>query len=477
LTRKLLPVAVVLVALAAGCAPRSREALRFTELVRVYRDCKDSVVSFSATRVETTDAAKRTRVTHTQWGSGCILTESGYILSNSHMLRFEGDRRATLANGSSCPVRTIADDPIHDLALLKIDAGRPLKPLKLGQSSKVMVGEPVVTIGNPFGISFTMASGIVSGIERGTNTEYAHLTDMVQTDASINPGSSGGPLINILGEAIALCTSNKKDAENIGFAIPIDKARALFPDMVAPEARYRFVLGLEVATNGPAAVTGVAKDSPAEAAGARVGDIVAAVGSEPVRRGIDFYLALIGRKGGEALSLKLLRKGKPIETTATLREVPLRPADKVAGLVGGLDYKHYHGRWETLPDFDKLKPTASGTVATFSLDKYEGRDAFAMKYTGYVEAPADGVYAFYVRSDDGSRLWIGDQLVVDNDGLHPSEERRGFVPLQAGKHAITVAFFEAGGEDELKVSYEGPGVKRQEIPAAALSRPTGEGKP
>ncbi|HUT34770.1 MAG TPA: trypsin-like peptidase domain-containing protein [Planctomycetota bacterium] len=465
-----------------GCTgPRrpAEDALRRTAVARVFEACKGSVVKFTATRTETTETrppdgkgpVKRVHTTHTQWGSGCILHPAGYVLTNSHMLRFEGRRVAKLADGKTCPVRVVAEDPANDLALMKMDAGRPLAPLKLGQSRTVMVGEPAITIGNPFGIDFTVAAGIVSGVGRGTNTEYANLTDMIQTDASINPGTSGGPLLNILGEMIGLCTSNKKEAENIGFAISIDKIRAVFGDLVAAEQRYGYVLGLTVANDGAPRVTEVAKGSPAEAAGIQVGDLVAAIGGQPVHSAVDYHLALIERKGGESLPLALLREGKRIEATAALEEVKRRPAEKATGLVPGVSYQHFHGSWKTLPDFDKLKPTASGVLPTFSLGAYEGKANFAMRYTGSVEAPKDGVYLFSTRSDDGSRLYIGDQLVVDNDGSHAAGEKRGFIALQAGKHPIRVTFFQGPGDVELKVFYEGPGITRREVPATALSSP------
>ena len=280
--RALLALPIALSAAGCMCPARpSPEAMRRTAVTKVFAECKGSVVKFTATRTETTEKpapngkgpVTRVRTTHTQWGSGCIIHPAGYVLTNSHMLRFEGHRVALLADGKTCPARAIAEDPANDLALMKLEAGRPLTPLKLGHSSQVIVGEPAITIGNPFGIEFTVASGIVSGVGRGTNTDYSNLTDMVQTDASINPGTSGGPLLNILGEMIGLCTSSKKEAENIGFATPVDKIRAVFADLVAAEQRYGFVLGLQVASDGPARVVEVAKDSPAAAAGIQVGGI------------------------------------------------------------------------------------------------------------------------------------------------------------------------------------------------------------
>jgi hypothetical protein len=154
-----------------------------------------------------------------------------------------------------------------------------------------------------------------------------------------------------------------------------------------------------------------------------------------------------------------------------LGPVTLRPAETVTGLVNGLDYAHYHGQWKELPDFDRLKPATTGTIATFDLGNLKGKEWVGIKYTGYIEVPADGVYIFSTRSDDGSRLYIGDRLVVDNDGLHPVIEKRGFISLKAGKHPIKVTFFQGPGDIELKVFYEGPGLKRQEVPASALFRP------
>jgi hypothetical protein len=333
-----------------------------------------------------------------------------------------------------------------------------------------MVGEPALTMGNPFGIGFTMDAGIISGVGRNIKTEYTLLLDMIQTDACINPGNSGGPLLDIHGELIGVCTSTKMGAENIGFAISIDHIRTVLRELLAPEARYGFVLGIQVAADGPARVTAVAKGSPAEAAGIRVGDVVAAVGGQPIRNQIDFLLALVERKAGQTLTVQLRRGWGSTERKVTLEPVTLRPAQQVADLAPGLNWKQYSGQWEHLPDFDRLTPAASGTMTQFGLGPFAGKECFGLKFAGYVDAPADGVYSFWTRSDDGSRLWIGDQVVVDNDGLHPAIERGGFISLKAGKHPLTVAYFQGPGESELKVLWEGPALKRQEIPAAALFR-------
>ncbi|KPJ74787.1 MAG: hypothetical protein AMS14_04825 [Planctomycetes bacterium DG_20] len=465
-------------------AATTREAAdrerRRTPLVGMFEDCKDSVVNVSITRTEVQPAkqpaskpAKPVHVTKVQWGSGFVLHEAGYILTTSHALLLDGKRQVTFHDGESHAFGVVARDDSHDLALLKIDGKRPLKPLRLGQSGDLMVGERAVAIGNPFGMGLTMASGIISALGRATKTEFTMLTDMIQTDAGINPGNSGGPLLNILGEVVGVVTSQKREGNGIGFATPIDKVRAVLPEMIAAEDRYGFVLGMKVATGaGPAEVTAVAKGSPAEAAGVQVGDVVARVHRHRVRRGIDFYLALIDRKGGQALPMRLLRAGQAIELAVRLGKAKLRQAAEVSGLVGGLNYKAYRGRWKRLPDFSRLKPAGAGTTATFGLCGYEGKEHFGLEITGYVEVPKDGIYLFYTSSDDGSRLHIGDRLVVDNDGLHAAFEKRGFAALKAGKHPIRVTFFECAGEEALAVSYEGPGIKKQPIPAEALFRPS-----
>ncbi len=144
----------------------------------------------------------------------------------------------------------------------------------------------------------------------------------------------------------------------------------------------------------------------------------------------------------------------------------------VPGAEPGLAYEYYEyaGRWSKLPDFDKLERAAAGTVPTFDLSVRKRNDRFAFRFRGYIEVPADGTYTFHLLSDDGSRLWIGSDLVVDHDGLHAAGEKSGQVNLKAGKHPITVEFFQAGGAQRLEVSYEGPRTAKQPIPKSALWR-------
>ncbi|OUJ67422.1 FG-GAP-like repeat-containing protein, partial [Hymenobacter crusticola] len=148
----------------------------------------------------------------------------------------------------------------------------------------------------------------------------------------------------------------------------------------------------------------------------------------------------------------------------------LRTPENPANAVAGLNYQYYEGFWDALPAFSSLTPTRTGTVPTPTLSEALRDDGYAFQYTGYVTVPADGQYTFYTSSDDGSKLYIGSQLVVDNDGLHGEQERTGTIGLKAGTHALTIAFFEKDGGQTLNVSYAGPNLAKQLIPATAYKR-------
>ena len=182
------------------------------------------------------------------------------------------------------------------------------------------------------------------------------------------------------------------------------------------------------------------------------------------------------RDGGEVLEVAYAGPGiaRTALPASALRRpnapTALRPADNPANTTAGLDYAYYEGSWTALPDFAALTPVKTGTAADFSLTPRLRSDLFAFRYTGYVRVPSDGTYTFATTSDDGSKLFIGSTLVVNNDGLHGAQEVSGTIGLRAGLHAITVTFFEQGGGEVLSVSYAGPGLSKMVVPASALLR-------
>ncbi len=148
----------------------------------------------------------------------------------------------------------------------------------------------------------------------------------------------------------------------------------------------------------------------------------------------------------------------------------LRTADIPVNTVNGLGYSYYTGTWTTLPTFSLLNPAATGSVLNFDISPRTVNDNFGFSFIGYVNVPTDGIYTFYTSSDDGSKLYIGGTLVVNNDGVHGAVETSGQIGLRAGKHAIRVDFFENTGGEVLTVSYAGPGITKQVIPNSALYR-------
>ncbi|MBC8082985.1 MAG: T9SS type A sorting domain-containing protein, partial [Hymenobacter sp.] len=153
----------------------------------------------------------------------------------------------------------------------------------------------------------------------------------------------------------------------------------------------------------------------------------------------------------------------------------LRVPENPASTVAGLDYKYYEGVWNQLPNFGALPVVRTGTATDLRLTMRQREAHYATQFTGFVTVPTDGQYTFSTTSDDGSKLYIGSTQVVDNDGIHPDVERSGTIGLRAGTHAVTIAYFQGEGGQVLTVSYAGPGINKQPLPAASLRRIAGSG--
>jgi alpha-L-fucosidase len=171
------------------------------------------------------------------------------------------------------------------------------------------------------------------------------------------------------------------------------------------------------------------------------------------------------------VSARCFRDGRPVSgpATATFAKAAPWPAATPADPVPGIRFAYYEGEWDSLPAFAALSPLSRGILPNISFSPRRQEERFGFVYTGWVTLPADGVYAFYTNSDDGSRLFLDDSLLVDNNGLHGMQEVRGVAPLGRGAHRLTVQFFERTGGDDLRVSYEGPGIPKQLLPDGALS--------
>jgi len=170
------------------------------------------------------------------------------------------------------------------------------------------------------------------------------------------------------------------------------------------------------------------------------------------------------------ISARCFRDGKPASNTATAKfaKVTPRVAEQIDKPQKGVDYSYYEGDWDRLPDFKNLTPVKKGALANFNFSPRQEVERFGFEYSGFIRVPATGVYAFFTSSDDGSRLYIGDSLVVDNNGLHGMQEKRGVIALATGLHPIRVTFFEKTGGDDLVVSYQSDKIKKQRLADTAL---------
>jgi len=279
--------------------------------ISVYRRVLPSVVNITSRAV--TFNFFYGNVPQEGQGSGFVLDKAGHVLTNFHVI--EGANRGIevkLSNKRSYKATVVGMDKIHDLALLKVDAPE-LQPVTLADSSQLAVGEKVYAIGNPFGLSGTMTQGIISSIRSIRGSEGAPIEDAIQTDAAINPGNSGGPLLNSRGEVIGINTmilSPSADQNaGIGFAIPINTAKAVLSDLTRYGEVRRPSLGIQSYAIGPdlASEMGLAADSgvliqkvipggAADRAGLRGGNEQAWVGNQPVMLGGDLIVAIDGQQ-------------------------------------------------------------------------------------------------------------------------------------------------------------------------------------
>jgi S1-C subfamily serine protease len=270
-------------------------------------------------------------------GSGFLINEGGFILTNAHVIRNATDIRVVRAKSrEEFQARIVGIDPATDSALIRIEPQPDMQVLQLGSSAALEVGEIVMAVGNPLGLNHTVSSGLISAKERLISEDSASLLDYLQTDSAINPGSSGGPLLNLHGQVVGINTAIASDAQNIGFAIPIDTIKQVMPILVSgnPERGW-FGAAARPTSPGEAAELGysnpsaviideVFEPSPASKAGIRADDLILRVGDQEILDFIAFRHQLISLRPGSTLALTILRDGEQIEIESTLTAPPKR---------------------------------------------------------------------------------------------------------------------------------------------------------
>ena len=259
-------------------------------------------------------------------GSGVIVDSNGYILTNSHVIDNGNAKhiRVLFDNGDEKEAKVLWYDSLLDLAIIKVDA-KNLPVAKLGDSDKLLVGEPAIAIGNPLGLEFqsTVTSGIISGLHRSINVEGNVIEDLIQTDASINQGNSGGPLLNSKGEVIGINTAKISSAEGLGFAIPINTVKPII-EQIIETGTYKTVvmgitgvevelyerrLGIDLSADEGVVILEVVQNSPAHKAGLRNGDVITKIDNKSIENMSQLKKALYNYKQGDKAKLTIIRNG------------------------------------------------------------------------------------------------------------------------------------------------------------------------
>ena len=268
-------------------------------------------------------------------GTGFVIDPAGLILTNHHVVDGADRIMVRLTDGRNLHATRIGSDPDTDVALIKVDSTRPLPYASLGDSDALRVGEWVVAIGNPLAYEHTVTVGVVSFI--GRKLFDSSLDRYIQTDAAINFGNSGGPLINARGEVIGINAAISSRAANIGFAVPINQARAILPQLREKGHVSRGYIGvslrdvdpdlqrsLGLTTNDGALVQDVTSGSPGARAGIRAYDLIVAVDGKPVSGNDQLIEMIAARQPGTVASLQILRENHPINIPVKLAERPQR---------------------------------------------------------------------------------------------------------------------------------------------------------
>jgi Do/DeqQ family serine protease len=331
---------VLLAAPGARAVPAQPDNDRRTPVVRAVQATSPSVVNITVTRRSQGDVrspfgdpfldrffgsmyGQQPRESQSL-GSGVIIDGAkGLVLTNAHVISGGGEIAVRLLDGRDFAADLVGSDPDFDLAVLKLRNGAGLPQVSMGDSDDIYIGETVIAIGNPFGYSHTVTTGVVSALNRPMTTDNGAFGSFIQTDAAINPGNSGGPLLNIHGELIGITTAIQARAEGIGFAIPVNKAKFVVHELldsghVAPiwlglfgqdvdqaTARYfklRSVKGMLVSE--------VHADTPGARAGIKPGDIVLAFNGAQVAGKDDYLTRLFGITRSERVALTVQRDGK-----------------------------------------------------------------------------------------------------------------------------------------------------------------------
>ena len=341
------PAATVAPPAPAGSLEVTMQPVSFAPIVRL---ADPSVVTITTvgTEEEVSPFTHRRRRSQTQGlGTGFVIDKAGIILTNNHVVNGAQQVEVRLSDEHTFPAKVVGTDPPTDIAVVRIET-KDMRPLPLGDSDVIEVGDWVVAIGNPFGLSHTVSAGIISAkgrTQKDVPLDPAGYYDFLQTDASINPGNSGGPLLNLRGEVVGMNSAIRGGgAQGIGFAIPINMIKQLLPVLLrdghltrsalgvgikdtrelSPDERKAVGLGETEALSG-AVVEYVGPGGPADKAGLAAGDIIVAFEQTPIDRSSKLQWLASTTGVGRTVTLRVQREGKQFDQKVTLGQLPVQP--------------------------------------------------------------------------------------------------------------------------------------------------------
>ena len=290
--------------------------LRRTAIVKAVEGAKWSVVNIHGQKLLPVDEnipSQGSRAVNGM-GTGVLLDERGYLLTNFHVVDGVKRIQVTTAEGTTTVAKLIARDRATDLAIIKMPVDKQLQVVRLGTSSDLMVGETVIAMGNAYGYNHSVTRGIISALHRDVPiSETQQYFDLIQTDAGINPGNSGGPLLNIEGKMIGLNVAVRVGAQNIGFAIPVDQAVEIAAELIRKHSQdsdaWHGIISQTRVRDGQTqcVVSSVEEESPAAKCDITAGDVIKTVSGHTIENSLDLELALLGRRAGDELAIDTTR--------------------------------------------------------------------------------------------------------------------------------------------------------------------------
>ncbi len=449
-------IAIVLYSLYLGSA-WSQESTRITPAVRVIGQIQSAVLPIFATA---TNSA----------GSGAVFHESGFVLTADHVTT--NSPGIALFGLHRADYEIVGRVPERDLAVLKVnDTSKLERALRIGRSHDLQIGEPIIVGGNPGGRGIVYSQGIINSAsiepswpnilmksywrketddlqgkrERSTGGR----PDFIQFDATTNKGNSGGPVVNFDGALIGLAALKSTQEEGTNWAIPVDRIRMFMPYLIPAEEVGGFEVGLQVdmlADDGR--VLSVLEGSSAWDVGIRSGDVIQQIGNQPIRQGHEWLLALWGYKPGDKVSVAFSNGSKTNRAELELRAVAVQSMVSPADKAPGVQYQLYDGLFPSIPDYNELKPIKQGVVEKVDLNLVNTSEkrSYSIVYSGYLEFPEAGLVRVGIGSDDGSKLYLNNRLLIDNDLAHGFQVLTRWVRVPRGLVPFRVEYMEVGGD-------------------------------